>query len=168
MRVFSKLCFTVAAVALTVVSARPADAAIILVSGNVGSITDENVNLANGQVGISVFGAITGFDVRFTGAETSETQASGSKIEAVDGAFTYMMVNLVAPPPGASFTSLVLNIDLTDGWRPRYGGLQSSGHERYHHTFNDQSVNDNGQNSSPFTQPAPSDSRSWILRPMFL
>lgn len=147
-RGFLKVCFTVAAAAaLTVVSVRSADAAVILLANNVGPLPDQGVNLVQGQSGLEVFGSITGYTVRFTGEEVLTTPANGlARIEAADGAFTYLKVDLLVPPPGASFISVVMNIDVTNKIGDGTVDFRVSDTNGNLISFPNQAVSDNGQN----------------------
>ena len=148
MRGFLKGSFTVAATALlTVVSARSADAAIILISGNSGSLPDDGVNLIKDQVGNPIFGDITGFTVRFTGEETLTAPANGlARIEAFDGAFTYLKIDLVAAPPGASFVSIIMNIDVTNKLADGTVDFRAVDTNGNIVSFNNQAIDADGEN----------------------
>lgn len=105
-----KTILIIAAVAAILAStSQTAQADIIIVSGNVPQ-TDENVLLNTGLTGNPIFGTTnqTGLSVRFQSTEALTAPASGqARIEAADGTLT----NLVIDIPGATFTSLILNID---------------------------------------------------------
>jgi hypothetical protein len=112
MGVVRKALFTAAAVGVfTLAMAQSARADIILSASNTGSIDDENVLLKGTEKGSIIFGLTnkTYLEVRFTGdGEELIALANGqARIGASDGAFTYLMVDLV----NASFSSLVLNLD---------------------------------------------------------
>jgi hypothetical protein len=99
----------VAFFALTLGSALSARADIIIATGNIPQ-TDENVLLNTGLTGNPIFGTTnqTGFSVRFSSNENITAPANGqARIEAVDGTLTQLTVDI----PGATFTSLILNID---------------------------------------------------------
>jgi hypothetical protein len=86
-----------------------ARADIIIATGN-NPQTDENVLLNTGLTGNPIFGTTnqTGFSVRFTSNENITAPAMGqARIEAVDGTLNQLLVDI----PGATFTSLILNID---------------------------------------------------------
>lgn len=86
-----------------------ARADIIIVSGNIPQ-TDENVLLNTGLSGNPIYGTTnqTGFSVRFDSNENITAPAMGqARIEAVDGTLNQLRISL----PGATFTSLILNID---------------------------------------------------------
>src|SRR5687767_12046534 len=105
-----KMMIAIAALAVVGTSALHADA--ILTIGNTPQAGDQNVLLNTGLSGNPIFGTTnqTGFSVRFTGNETLTAPASGqARIEAADGGFNFLRVDL----PGATFTSLILNIDAT-------------------------------------------------------
>jgi hypothetical protein len=105
-----KLLFPVVAVAaLTVLSAATARADIIIAAGN-NPQPDENVLLNTGLTGNPIFGTTnqTGFSVRFSSNENLTAPANGqARIEAADGTLTALTIDI----PGATFTSLILNID---------------------------------------------------------
>ena len=95
--------------ALTFAGAMTARADIIIASGN-NPQPDENVLLNTGLTGNPIFGTTnqTGFSVRFSSNETLTAPANGqARIEAVDGTLTQLTIDI----PGATFTSLILNID---------------------------------------------------------
>ena len=86
-----------------------ARADIIIATGN-NPQPDENVLLNTGLTGNPIFGTTnqTGFSVRFSSNENITAPANGqARIEAVDGSLTQLTIDL----PGATFTSLILNID---------------------------------------------------------
>lgn len=90
-------------------TSRTARADIIIVTGNIPQ-TDENVLLNTGLTGNPIFGTTnqTGFSVRFDSNENITAPANGqARIVAVDGALNQLRVSI----PGATFTSLILNID---------------------------------------------------------
>ena len=98
-----------AALLLTIASAGAARADIIIATGN-NPQPDENVLLNTGDVGNPIFGTTnqTGFAVRFSSNETLTAPANGqARIEAADGTLTQLTIDI----PGATFTSLILNID---------------------------------------------------------
>lgn len=99
----------VALVALSLGAAATAKADIIIATGN-NPQPDENVLLNTGLTGNPIFGTTnqTGFSVRFSSNEPLTAPANGqARIEAVDGALNQLTIDL----PGATFTSLILNID---------------------------------------------------------
>ena len=99
----------VAFFALTLGGALTARADIIIATGN-NPQPDENVLLNTGLTGNPIFGTTnqTGFSVRFSSNENITAPANGqARIEAVDGTLTQLTVDI----PGATFTSLILNID---------------------------------------------------------
>ena len=95
--------------ALTLCGALTARADIIIATGN-NPQPDENVLLNTGITGNPIFGTTnqTGFSVRFSSNENLTAPAMGqARIEAVDGTLTNLTIDI----PGATFTSLILNID---------------------------------------------------------
>ena len=99
----------VAFFALTLCGAASARADIIIATGN-NPQPDENVLLNTGITGNPIFGTTnqTGFSVRFSSNENITAPANGqARIEAADGALTNLTIDI----PGATFTSLILNID---------------------------------------------------------
>ncbi|HEX6622681.1 MAG TPA: PEP-CTERM sorting domain-containing protein [Pyrinomonadaceae bacterium] len=90
-------------------SALTARADIIIATGN-NPQPDENVLLNTGITGNPIFGTTnqTGFSVRFSSNENLTAPANGqARIEAADGTLTQLTIDI----PGATFTSLILNID---------------------------------------------------------
>ena len=102
--------FTAAALAaITFLSAATARADIIIATGN-NPQPDENVLLNTGITGNPIFGTTnqTGFSVRFSSNENITAPANGqARIEAADGTLNTLTIDI----PGATFTSLILNID---------------------------------------------------------
>ena len=99
----------VAFFALTLGGALTARADIIIATGN-NPQPDENVLLNTGLTGNPIFGTTnqTGLSVRFSSNENITAPANGqARIEGADGTLTQLTVDL----PGATFTSLILNID---------------------------------------------------------
>jgi hypothetical protein len=99
----------VALAALGLGSAVTARADIIIVSGN-NPQPDENVLLNTGLTGNPIFGTTnqTQLSVRFSSTELLTAPASGqARIEGADGTLTQLTIDI----PGATFTSLILNID---------------------------------------------------------
>ena len=99
----------VAFLALTFGGALTARADIIIATGN-NPQPDENVLLNTGLTGNPIFGTTnqTGFSVRFSSNENLTAPSNGqARIEAADGTLTNLTVDI----PGATFTSLILNID---------------------------------------------------------
>ena len=95
--------------ALTFAGAMTARADIIIASGN-NPQPDENVLLNTGLSGNPIFGTTnqTGFQVRFSSNENLTAPANGqARIEAVDASLRNLTVDI----PGATFTSLILNVD---------------------------------------------------------
>lgn len=98
-----------AALLLAIASAGAARADIIIVAGN-NPQPDENVLLNTGITGNPIFGQTnqTGLSVRFSSNENITAPANGqARIEAADGTLTQLTIDI----PGATFTSLILNID---------------------------------------------------------
>jgi hypothetical protein len=86
-----------------------ARADIIIATGN-NPQPDENVLLNTGLSGNPIFGTtnMTGLSVRFSSSETLIAPANGqARIEAFDGTLTNLTIDI----PGATFTSLIVNID---------------------------------------------------------
>ena len=103
--VFASLAF----VALSLCGSLTARADIIIASGN-NPQTDENVLLNTGLTGNPIFGTTnqTGFQVRFSSNESLTAPANGqARVVGADGSLTQLTIDL----PGATFTSLILNID---------------------------------------------------------
>src|SRR5919107_1634411 len=106
---FSRLALGCGALLLICSAASTARADIIIASGN-NPQPDENVLLNTGLTGNPIFGTTnqTGFSVRFSSNENLTAPANGqARIEAVDATLTQLTVDA----PGATFTSLILNID---------------------------------------------------------
>jgi hypothetical protein len=96
-------------VAILTSAALTANADIVIATGNNPQI-DENVLLNTGISGNPIFGTTnqTGLSVRFSSNENITAPANGqARIEAVDGTLTQLTIDI----PGATFTSLILNID---------------------------------------------------------
>ena len=110
MRPSSKFVFPLLVFAVMIVgSALTARADIIIATGN-NPQPDENVLLNTGITGNPIFGTTnqTGLSVRFSSNENLTAPANGqARIEAADGALTNLTIDI----PGATFTSLILNID---------------------------------------------------------
>jgi hypothetical protein len=110
MSLVKKILFTsLAFVALSLFGSMTARADIIIASGN-NPQPDENVLLNTGLTGNPIFGTTnqTGFSVRFSSNENLTAPANGqARIEAADGTLTQLTIDL----PGATFTSLILNVD---------------------------------------------------------
>ena len=107
---FKKLIFCLSvALLISLASLGSARADIIIATGN-NPQPDENVLLNTGMTGNPIFGTTnqTGFSVRFTSNENITAPAMGqARIEAVDGTLNQLLIDI----PGATFTSLILNID---------------------------------------------------------
>jgi hypothetical protein len=100
---------SLAFVAVCFVTSLTARADIVIITGNTPQ-NDENVLLNTGISGNPIFGTTnqTGFAVRFSSNETLTAPANGqARIEAVDGALTQLTIDI----PGATFTSLIFNVD---------------------------------------------------------
>ncbi|GLC23802.1 PEP-CTERM sorting domain-containing protein [Roseisolibacter agri] len=98
-----------AAAAMLAAPLGAARADIIIAAGN-NPQPDENVLLNTGLMGNPIFGTTnqTGFQVRFTSIENLIAPANGqARVEAADGTLTNLTIDL----PGATFTSLILNVD---------------------------------------------------------
>ena len=96
-------------IALTLCGTASARADIIIATGN-NPQPDENVLLNTGITGNPIFGTTnqTGLSVRFASNENLTAPANGqARIEAADGTLTNLTIDI----PGATFTSLILNID---------------------------------------------------------
>lgn len=86
-----------------------ARADIIIATGN-NPQPDENVLLNTGLTGNPIFGTTnqTGLSVRFSSSESLIAPANGqARIEAADGTLTNLTIDI----PGATFASLIINID---------------------------------------------------------
>lgn len=86
-----------------------ARADIIIATGN-NPQPDENVLLNTGLTGNPIFGTTnqTGLSVRFSSSENLIAPANGqARIEAADGTLTNLTIDI----PGATFASLIVNID---------------------------------------------------------
>ena len=109
-KIFKKLALGLVLTAFVALgSSLTAKADIIILSGN-NPQPDENVLLNTGLTGNPIFGTTnqTGFSVRFSSNENITAPANGqARIEAVDGSLTQLTIDI----PGATFTSLILNID---------------------------------------------------------
>ena len=107
---FRKLPFCLLlAVIIGFASAGLARADIVIVAAN-NPQTDENILLNTGLTGNPIFGTSnqTQLAVRFSSNETLLSPAMGqARIVAADDAFTQLTVDV----PGATFTSLILNVD---------------------------------------------------------
>jgi hypothetical protein len=109
MQRIQKTFLTLAAFVVVGFAATPARADIIIASGN-NPQADQNVLLNTDTTGNPIFGTTnqTGFSVRFSSNENLTAPANGqARIEAADGTLTQLTIDL----PGATFTSLILNID---------------------------------------------------------
>ena len=101
-------CLTVA-VTISLASVGLAHADIVMATGN-NPQTDENVLLSTAGTGNPIFGITnqTQLSVRFSSSETLISPALGqARIEASDSTLTNLTVDI----PGATFTSLILNVD---------------------------------------------------------
>lgn len=134
------------AAALCVALAGTARADIILTAGNIPQ-DDENVLLNTGITGNPIFGETnqTHLSVRFTSDENLTAPSNGqARIEAADGAFTRLVVDLV----GGSFTSLILNLDATANGTVDFFAMDTDGNV---FSFLNRAVGENGQNFYTFT-----------------
>ena len=95
--------------AVAMLWASEAQATAILTPGNVPQTGDENISLNTGAIGNPIFGETneTHLAVRF--ASNESLTANGQGIEATDGFFTLLTVDI----PTGSFSSLILNLDAT-------------------------------------------------------
>jgi hypothetical protein len=104
-------------IGLLTAGAVPGWADIVIATGN-NPQTDENVlfnETGLAQTGLTVQGITnnSGFIVDFEGTESLNTPSAGqARIEADDGGFTDLAISL--NDPTASFTSLILNINLVN------------------------------------------------------
>ena len=101
-------CLSVALL-FALVSIGSARADIIIAAGN-NPQPDENVLLNTGLTGNPIFGTTnqTGLSVRFSSSEALIAPANGqARIEAADGTLTNLTIDI----PGATFASLIVNID---------------------------------------------------------
>lgn len=131
--------------AVVLMWASEAHATAILTIGN-NPQPDENVLLNTGLSGNPIFGTTnqTGLAVRFTGTEDITSPANGqARIEAVDGLFTSLMVDV----PNGSFTSLIFNPDPTDDGTVDFTVTTNTGIQ----VFNDIALDGNGSNFFTFT-----------------
>ncbi len=138
-----KVCAVVAA--LVLMWASEAQAAAILTVGNIPQ-TDENVLLNTGLSGNPIFGTTntTGLTVQFTGLENLTAPSNGqARIEAVDGEFTFLSVNI----PNGSFTSLILNLDALANGTVDFTATTNLGVQ----VFNNIAVGQSGSNFFTFT-----------------
>ena len=126
-----KFLFTAAALAVfALASAGTARADIVVVVGN-NPQPDENVLLNTGATGNPIFGTTnqTGFSVRFSSNENLTAPANGqARIEAADGTLTQLLVDI----PGATFTSLILNIDAAAAGTVSFTVTEDNGTQTVH------------------------------------
>jgi hypothetical protein len=102
----------VAVTAVVLMWASEAQATAILTIGNTPQQGDENILLNTGETGNPIFGETnqTHLAVRFTGTEDLTAPAQGqARIEAADGFFDFLKIDV----PAGSFSSLILNLDVT-------------------------------------------------------
>lgn len=131
--------------AVVLMWASEAHATAILTIGN-DPQPDENILLNTGLSGNPIFGTTnqTGLAVRFTGTEDLTAPAMGqARIEAVDGAFTSLMVDV----PNGSFTSLIFNPDATMDGTVDFTATTNTGVQ----VFNDIALSGSGSNFFTFT-----------------
>ena len=110
MRLKGFILMIAAVVAILASTSLTAKADIVIATGN-NPQPDENVLLNTGISGNPIFGTTnqTGLSVRFSSNENLTAPANGqARIEAVDGTLTQLTIDI----PGATFTSLILNIDV--------------------------------------------------------
>ena len=110
-----------------------ARADIIIATGN-NPQPDENVLLNTGMTGNPIFGTTnqTGFSVRFTSNENITAPAMGqARIEAVDGTLNQLLIDI----PGATFTSLILNIDAAAAGQVTFTVTEDNGQQTVQGTF---------------------------------
>ena len=123
--------FTTAAVAVfAIASAGTARADIVVVVGN-NPQPDENVLLNTGATGNPIFGTTnqTGFSVRFSSNENLTAPANGqARVEAADGALNQLLIDI----PGATFTSLILNIDAAAAGSVSFTVTEDNGTQTVH------------------------------------
>jgi hypothetical protein len=137
----------VAFAALVAVWASEVRATVILTVGNIPQAGDENVLLNTGLSGNPIFGTTnqTGLSVQFGSNETLTAPASGqARVEAVDGFFTTLTTSL----PGASFTSLILNLDASADGFVNFVATEPNGQVT---NFNSFAVTGSGSNFFTFT-----------------
>ncbi len=107
---FKRLVFCLSvALLIGLASIGSARADIIIATGN-NPQPDENVLLNTGLTGNPIFGTTnqTGLSVRFSSSESLIAPANGqARIEAADGTLTTLTIDI----PGATFASLIVNID---------------------------------------------------------
>ena len=128
------------AVVFLIVDGGEARADIIIATGN-NPQPDENVLLNSGITGNPIFGTTnqTGLSVRFSSNENLTAPASGqARIEAADGTLTQLTVDI----PGATFTSLILNIDAATAGSVTFVVTEDNGQQ----TMGTFSVGASGQN----------------------
>jgi len=128
-----------------------AQAVPILISGNTPQ-SDENVLLNTGLTGMTLFGTTnqTGLSVRFTGTEPLIAPANGqARIEAVDGFFTSLMIDLV----DGSFSSLILNLDASVTGTADFTAITTTGT----YAFSNLALGGSGSNFFTFTTSTPSE-----------
>jgi hypothetical protein len=145
MRILQNMSSAVIAGAFVLVAATSAHADVILLPGNQPQVGDENVLLGTGPTGNPIYGLtnLTNLMVRFTSDETLAALASGqARITGLDGAFTFLGIDL----PGASFTSLILNLDATDSGSITFKAVDTTGAEYFFSAL----VGGNGNNFFTF------------------
>lgn len=137
----------VAVAATVAIWSGEARATVILTAGNIPQAGDENVLLNTGLTGNPIFGLTnqTGLSVQFSSNELLSAPAAGqARIVAVDGFFTTLTTSL----PGASFTSLILNIDASASGTVNFTATEPNGQVT---NFNLLAVGESGSNFFTFT-----------------
>lgn len=134
----------VAAAAIFALSAGAASANIVIVQGSVPGNPSENVLLNSGSSGMTVLGTTnqTNTSVTFTGNEALSEPSNGqARIEATDGAYTFLNFMLTDPTKG--FTSAEFNINAA-----ATGTISITGVDQFGNVFigSPFTVSANGQN----------------------
>ncbi len=115
------------AVVFLIFAGGEARADIIIAAGN-NPQPDENVLLNTGVTGNPIFGTTnqTGFSVRFSSNENLTAPANGqARIEAADGTLNLLTIDI----PGATFTSLILNIDAAEAGQVTFVVTEDNGQQ---------------------------------------
>jgi hypothetical protein len=98
--------------------AASSQAGIIFTPGNNPTGNEENVNLTNGNTGMSVFGLTntTNVPVEFTSTQTLLTSTSGqANIQAVSGGSQVGMTNIAISAPNHTYNDLIFNTPINMG-----------------------------------------------------
>lgn len=116
MSIFTRSAFTMAAIGLLSAGmATSASATVIFTAGNNPQDGQQTIQFGSDQTGTSLTGTTntTNTEVSFTGdGEQLKAAAAGAaRVEAVDGAFTYLKFEVTGAP--GAFDSLVLDVDAT-------------------------------------------------------